>query len=398
MRQVLTLELVGLKKLDCDLYDEKGDLVYKKETEFTPELLMMLNHTKVFKRDEEPLTGKKSKKRLPCDKDKTQKNLNRSNLKTDVSVELTQKTGKPDGRNTINQLKNTSLPDIASIPESLRPNEKTGYKTRQQKKERLDAEKEAIAKAVFFIKQLEPKNEEIEFKSVIDEDRKRSLLYEIQSILYNAANSFPVNLEKCVNTTESILSEVYTKLQNVNNFNELRINNHYTFTHSLNVAMLSAVLGREIGFNENKVKDLVFSAFLHDVGKTQIPRRILYKQGSLTGEEMMVMQKHAELGYSYLVEKLKLPPEIARPALEHHERWEGQGYPQGLRQNEISEFSQIIAIVDVYDALVSDKIYKNSVKSIEAMKILLNEELKSFNPLFLNKFIYLGVVNKSLPL
>ncbi len=455
MRQVIALELVGLKKLDCDLYNENGKLIYKKGTEFTPEIFMMLNHTKIFRNDEEPLICKDQEKKTISQKkplemqddkqdpakakrdgfnelhekeagDYTRDGFNElhekepaEKAKRDGFNELQEKIPSDlkksrDGFNELHKKeyvqydekliepqkhyqtelnRKASKTDITSVHERVCATEHTVSKTSVLFKDRIIPEKQAVEKAASSIRQLEPKNVVKEFKSVVDEEKKQVLLNGIQNVIYSAINSISMDLKPCVDATESILNEVYTRFKNVNNFNELRIHDYYTFAHSLNVAMISAILARELGFNKNKIKDLIFSAFLHDVGKMQIPKEILYKQEPLTDEEIILVKKHTELGYNYLVEKLGLPEEIAKPALEHHERWEGQGYPRGLKKDEISEFSQIIAIVDVYDALVSDKIYRGPVKSIDAMRIILNEESGSFNPQILNKFVYLGVIN-----
>lgn len=316
MRRVIALELVGLKKLGCDLYDEFGNIVYKKGTDFTAEIFMQLSHSKIFKRDEEPLEF-----------------LEAAPL-------------------TVN-----SDPEV-KIPEPMILKEKT------------------------------------EYKSVVTDDRKEKLVNSVKDVLYSAINKTPLKLRTCVDATEIILEEVYDKLQKVNNFEELRIHDYYTFSHSINVAIISAIIGKEIGFNENKVKDLTFSAFIHDIGKMQVPKSILYKPGPLTPEETNIIQKHSEYGYDFATKHLNLPEELSRVALEHHERWEGNGYPNRLKGDQISKYAQIVAIADVYDALVSEKIYKGSMQSIEAIKTLLTEEEKSFNPEILNKFVYMAVIRK----
>ncbi|HSA06301.1 MAG TPA: HD-GYP domain-containing protein [Candidatus Gastranaerophilales bacterium] len=364
MRQVIALELVGLKKLDCDLYDENGKIIYRRGTEFTPEIFMMLSYTKLFKRDEESLV------------------LNNVEI-LEEEIKKPKRSYYPDEEEQIS--KKPKLPD-------------TDYDISQNRRsgdvKRSIAHTNSLEQTFDIIKKIEPPNieKDKEFKSVIDEEKKQTLIKGVKEILYGALNAIPVGAQPCMEVTDNILNEVYTKLRAVNNFNELRVHDYYTFSHSLNVAIISAVIGRELGFNENKLKDLTFSAFLHDIGKMRVPKNILYKPGMLTLEEMQIIKKHSQLGYDYIVETLGLPKELAKPALEHHERWEGTGYPNGLKGNQISEFAQIVAIADVYDAMVSEKIYRGSVKSIDAMRIMLTEESKSFNPLIVNKFVYMAVI------
>lgn len=379
MRRVIALELVGLKKLACDLYDENGNVVYKKETEFTPEIFMMLSQTKIFKRDEENITDKE-----PESTDKKKKYFTESG-----------NSNSQDSQNKTNSVENEKT---KLTPPSLRKDFNNISKAPASLGKPTSKIQEELKKArAHKVKISEPLNkpEIAEFKSVVAESSKNNLLNNVKEVLHSALNETPLSLDPCLMATDTILNEVYTKLRSVDRVDELRIHDYYTFTHSLNVAIISAVIGRELGFNENKVKDLTFSAFLHDVGKMKIPKEIIYKPGKLTPEEMQLVRRHSELGYKFIKTHLGLPEKLARPALEHHERWEGQGYPQGLKGKQIAEFSQIIAIADVYDALVSEKIYKGSIKAVDAMKVMLTEESRSFNPEFLNKFIYMSALNKN---
>lgn len=320
MRRVIALELVGLKKLDCDLYNEDGEIIYRKGTEFTPETFMMLTHSKVFKRDEEQLVNDPAK------------------VTTKQEYEEIQITDK------------------------------------------------------YIITEPKRKVEESEIKSVFSNEKKAKLIKGIKEILKAAVNKEPINLQICKDATNVILDEVNDKFKTIDNLEQMRVQDLYTFSHGINVSILCAIVGMELGFNENKIKDLTFAAFLHDVGKMQVNNKILYKPGTLTPEEMKEIKNHAQYGNDFIIKHLNLPEPIAQAALSHHERWEGQGYPNGLVGNQIPEFAQIVAVADVYDALVSEKIYRGPVQSIEAMRVLLTEEAKSFNPKILNKFVYMAVI------
>ena len=331
MRRVIALELVGLEKLDCDLYDENGNIVYEKGTPFTQDLLMKLSHAKVYKRDEQ-----------------------------EISVETPLKTKKPaiDPHAKIRVENGRPLPP-APEPENL------------------------------------PEN--AEYKTVIEEDKARHLINSACEILASIEAGESPDTKLCLETTRAILKEVYDKCDKVVNISNLRVNDYYTFTHSINTAVLSAIIGREMGYHENKVKDLTMAALLHDIGKMHIPKEILYKPGSLTPEEYSLVKDHSVIGYNFIINEIKLPDYIARGALEHHERWNGDGYPNKLKGREISEFGQIIGIADVFDSLVSEKVYRSSVKSNDAVRIMLTEEAKSFNPDIFHKFAYLAVVKAVKP-
>ncbi len=199
------------------------------------------------------------------------------------------------------------------------------------------------------------------------------------------------NEKECDKAADVIIEEVVTKLDNFECISQLRVYDEYIYSHSVNVASLSAALGKTLNLEPEKIKELTLGAFLHDIGKMKIPREILNKPGALTKDEYQYIKNHAVYGYE-IVKDMGQPEVIAKVALEHQERFNGEGYPNNLKGNEISLYGQISAISDVYDALVSERVYKNSVISPDALRVMLSEGKDSFNPDILNKFVYLAVV------
>lgn len=127
---------------------------------------------------------------------------------------------------------------------------------------------------------------------------------------------------------------------------------------------------------------------MHDVGKISISDTILNKKGRLTDEEMEIMKTHTTKGYEIIRGfKLNDDEEQERYSLDiakyHHERWDGKGYPEGLQGDEIPLWSQIVGIVDVYDALVSPRVYKKAFSHEKAMEMILAGECGTFNPILL---------------
>ena len=164
-------------------------------------------------------------------------------------------------------------------------------------------------------------------------------------------------------------------------FNHLLMIRHtddYTFEHSVNVAILSGILGKWMGISGGVLRDLIFAALLHDVGKSQIPPEILNKPGKLSPNEMGIMRTHTTKGY-YLLKELPNVPETALfGVLQHHERNDGSGYPLRLQSGQIHEFAKIIAVVDIYDAMTSDRVYRRKETpyfAVEAINSLMYSEL-----------------------
>lgn len=159
---------------------------------------------------------------------------------------------------------------------------------------------------------------------------------------------------------------------------------------SENCRMLAMSLARSPEF-EQQIDDafidrIEMASLLHDIGKVSISDRILLKPGSLTGEERAVIETHAEIGAKVLQEiaDLSRGNQIMEMAVEiayyHHERWDGTGYPKGLRGTEIPLAARIMAVVDVYDSLVSERCYKPAYSHEESMRIIREESGKMFDP------------------
>ena len=131
------------------------------------------------------------------------------------------------------------------------------------------------------------------------------------------------------------------------------------FKHSKKVAQISRIVAANAGFSENEVSIIEQAALLHDVGKASIPPQILNKPDVLTPEEFEIVKTHAEAGHSQIMEAIKILNVSADVAKEHHEKLDGSGYHK-ISGNDINPYSRLISIVDVFDALVSKRVYKES--------------------------------------
>ncbi len=146
------------------------------------------------------------------------------------------------------------------------------------------------------------------------------------------------------------------------------------------------------GFTEEDIENIAIGSIMHDVGKIAISDMILNKPGRLTQEEFETMKGHTVKGYELMVRlgemqehpSYQYAMDIAR---HHHERWDGRGYPDGLKGDEITIWSQVVSIADVYDALVSPRVYKRAFTADEALKMILGNECGVFNPKLLESFL-----------
>ncbi len=139
----------------------------------------------------------------------------------------------------------------------------------------------------------------------------------------------------------------------------LRDKDDYAYRHPIAVAIISAWIGKWLNLPKPELLQLITSAILHDVGKTQIPLEILNKPGELTPEEFKIMTNHTIIGYEMIKNTIGASHRQALAALQHHERMDGQGYPLGMQGSQTDLFSRIVAAADVFHAMASKRVYRN---------------------------------------
>lgn len=168
---------------------------------------------------------------------------------------------------------------------------------------------------------------------------------------------------------------------------QLKPSLEYTYLHAVDVGLIAGLTARWCGLDEKTVKTYILAGLMHDIGKSQIPRSILDNPGQPTVDERAILNLHPVYGY-YMVKSLPhIAPEIQYAILQHHERENGSGYPGGLHSHKIHPFAKVIALADAYDALTSNRIYKNSVTPFAALEILADEIFTHFDRKYCKIFI-----------
>ena len=167
----------------------------------------------------------------------------------------------------------------------------------------------------------------------------------------------------------------------------LKQRDEYTANHCINVCILALSFGRCLGLDKQQLNDLGLGGLLHDLGKMRIPDDILNKPGKLTAEEFDVMRQHAEFGFKLLKDEKDLSMEVLDTVLHHHERKNANGYPDQLPESKIPLLTQIISIVDVYDAVTSDRCYHNGMSPYDALNNIYKWAEKDFDKSLVESFI-----------
>lgn len=184
----------------------------------------------------------------------------------------------------------------------------------------------------------------------------------------------------------SIVDDLLSQKELMVNLNQINSLDSYMFHHSVNVAVLSGIIGITLGYNRNQLLELGTGALLFDIGMTKIPREIWNKKGPLTEEEKKIVKTHTIEGYQILKNQHDISLLSAHVALQHHERYNGEGYPRGLKGDAIHEYARIVAIADVYDALTSPRLYRARYSPSEAIEYLLANGNSLFDLRILQKF------------
>lgn len=171
----------------------------------------------------------------------------------------------------------------------------------------------------------------------------------------------------------------------------------YTLRHSTRVAALSVMLGHQVGLGTEELRELEVAALVHDLGKIRIPDKVLKKAGPLNDEESAMLRLHTRHGAEILSHSRALQRFV--PAVLHHHEWyNGQGYPEGLKGEEIPLYAQIIAIADAYDAMTTSRPYRSGLPSSMAIGEIIRFSGSQFDPVLVDLFVKsLGQPNQAIP-
>jgi len=195
------------------------------------------------------------------------------------------------------------------------------------------------------------------------------------------------NLPDITDQVENIVTELCKNKDVMVNMMDLSSYDSYTYAHSLNVTMLSVLVGVSLGFPHADLVGLGTGALLHDIGKIHISKRILLKNGPLTDEEFDVVKKHPQDGFDYICKRFHLSTKYLHTILDHHEKFDGTGYPNGKKRDEISLFGRICAVADVYDAISSKRPYRDPLPVHECVEYIMAGSSTLFDPDVVNAFI-----------
>ena len=182
---------------------------------------------------------------------------------------------------------------------------------------------------------------------------------------------------KIINLIDYLITKVFKDDDLIFNFQNINFLENDLFSHLSNVLVLSLAMGKRLNYNKKRLHYLGIGAFLHDIGKIKVPSEILNKPGKLTPEEYEKVKQHTVHGYKLLKDIDTIPEISAKVAYQHHENCDGSGYPKGIAKRYINEYSRIVAIVDLFDSMITTRVYRDPIKTQEVIEYLYTQFTKN---------------------
>lgn len=210
-------------------------------------------------------------------------------------------------------------------------------------------------------------------EDVLSEKTRVMAIQRVYDVFAQVEETGTFEFEPLAKAAAAMVSDIATRSSNLVQLTDIRVHDEYTFAHSVNVAMLSGMLGRLAHLPEGQIQELTLGGLLHDLGKIIVPPEILNKRGRLTKNEFDIIKHHPEAGFAK-IRSMSLPDAhmLGIMAMQHHEHMDGTGYPGRRKDREIHAYGRICAIADVYDALTSSRPYKKAYSPAVAYHIMSN--------------------------
>lgn len=215
-------------------------------------------------------------------------------------------------------------------------------------------------------------SEDIYINDVISEGLRVEAGRHVKDIISRLVdkNSESLDIKRLKSIVSQIVGQLLGNRNMLYDLMDIRSVDDYLYGHSVNVCVLAVMTGVSMGYGQDKLEELAVGALLHDVGKSLVPLNVLNKPGRLTAEEFEEIKKHPEHSLQILRKNHGISSVARVIAYQHHERYNGDGYPRGTSKDDLLEPAQIVGMVDVFDAITADRVYKKALPAFEAYEML----------------------------
>lgn len=210
-------------------------------------------------------------------------------------------------------------------------------------------------------------SKDIHVPEVVNDDIVSEAKRKVKLMMTNPTIKTSIDGFQVMQVVDKIITSILSNKDIVANLSDIRSVDDYTFSHSVNVCILSLIIGIGFGYSGDKLRELGVGAILHDIGKVMIPKEILKKPVQLSSDEFEEIKKHTVYGHELLKKTKGITMMASYITLGHHERMDGSGYPYHLKGDNIHKAARIVAVSDVYDALTTDRVYRKKLMPHEVI-------------------------------
>lgn len=224
--------------------------------------------------------------------------------------------------------------------------------------------------------------EDVEFKAAITAQTREVAYKTIENVskYIESGSETSFKVDNIRITVQQMINDLLASSDIIDNLTEMQGFDNYTFHHSVNTTILALVLAIASGYSEQKLIELGMGVLMHDIGKVKISEAILNKKTPLTEVEFTEIKLHTTCGFDILRKNHDFSLLSSHVAFQHHEKWDGSGYPRGLKGTEIHEYGRLTAVADVYEALTSKRVYRNAIEPNEAYEYVTSQSNIHFEP------------------
>ena len=231
-----------------------------------------------------------------------------------------------------------------------------------------------------------------------DPEEKSQVVYHVARNLAQDLLSDPrsgINIDRATNWVDKAVGYILNDENAFSSLLKVTMHDYYTYTHSVNMSVLGLLFGRHLSLDTHSLNCLGTGMLLHDLGKVEIPLKILNKPGKLSIEEFEILKKHPEWGLAFLEGKENIDEMSLKVVIQHHENVDGTGYPNKITGMDIHLFGRISRIIDVYDAMTTDRPYRRAIKPFAALAEMKQNMSECFQEELFKEFIcFLGPIDK----
>jgi HD-GYP domain-containing protein (c-di-GMP phosphodiesterase class II) len=213
------------------------------------------------------------------------------------------------------------------------------------------------------------------------------LIKKIENIFGEIKRTGKIYINEIKNISSLLVDEISSYKELVMPLTKLSHEKNYLYSHAINVASLSIIIGLSLGYNKEQLAELSIGAILHDIGMLKVPKEIWNKPAKISTEEHFEIQKHILKGIDIIINSKGITPPILYITYQHHERVSGIGYPKGLKKENIHEYARIVGLMDAYEALTTKRVYKEVLLPYEALREIIIKSGKFYDSNLVRTFI-----------